>query len=265
MSLDNTIEKIDFLIKVVNEADKGPQGGSCCSEEQPKTSASEQSTCCGGGHHDADVKYLQSPQAVKSGMNLRVTNDQKLLGKLWDECGLGPMEELESLCGVIGSVEEVEDSDNTVQLRWENYDTAWVPIKACSDEGDSKPTLPGVQTSWLSPDKVENKDEEQNENEQEEQTNDNDNESKIKYFASVEDVQVGEGIRVTNDYDLLEKCWEAATVLEANDSKYNYLGIDGVVESKEEDNDTIILRWTSSEAIRLPIQACYRGGKKSAF
>jgi len=263
MSLDNTVEKIDFLIKVVNEANKGDDS-TCCSKEETQKISTE-SACCA---HDVHVKYFSSPEQIKSGMNLLVTTDQKLLGKLWDECGLGPMEELESLCGVIGSVEEVEDSDNTVQLRWENYDTAWVPIKACSDAGNSKPTLPGTQTSWLSPDKVENKDnEENNENEPEEQQNDNDNEdeSQIKFFVSVEDLQVGDNIRVTKNYDLLEKCWEAATVLEPNDSKYNFLGIEGVVESKDEDNDTVTLRWTSSESVRLPVQACYRAGKKSAF
>jgi len=261
MSLDKTIEKIDFLIKVVSEADKGEQT-SCCNEPQ-KTSTVDM-PCCG---HETHVKYFESPNDVKVGMNLKVTTDQKLLGKLWDECGLGPMEELEALCGVIGSVEEVEDSDNTVQLRWENYDTAWVPIKACSDAGDSKPTLPGTQTSWLSPDNEENKDSEQNnQNEPEEQqADDNEDESKIKYLASVEDVEVGESVRVTKNYDLLEKTWGAAKVLEPNDSKYNFLGIQGVIESKDEDNDTVVVRWTSSESARLPVQACYRVGKSSAF
>lgn len=259
MSLDKTIEKLDFLIKVVNDADKGEQF-SCCSEQTQKTSVQE-SSCC--AH---DVKYFQSPNEIKSGMNLRVTNDQKLLGKLWDECGLGPMEELESLCGVIGSVEEVEDSDNTVQLRWENYDTAWVPIKACSDAGDSKPTLPGVQTSWLSPDNVENKDEEETNQNEEEQANDDEDESNIKYFTTVEDVKIGETIRVTKNYDLLEKAWETSiAVLGPNDSKYNFLGIEGAVESKDEDNDTVVIRWTSSESVRLPVQATYRIGRKSAF
>jgi len=262
MSLDKTIEKIDFLIKVVSEADKGEQT-SCCNEPQ-KTSIqdNECSACCG---RETDVKYFQSPNEVKTGMNLKVTTDQKLLGKLWDECGLGPMEELESLCGVIGSVEEVEDSDNTVQLRWENYDTAWVPIKACSDAGDSKPTLPGVQTSWLSPDNEENKDEQNNPNEPEEQQANEDDESHIKYLSTVEDVQVGETIRVTKNYDLLEKAWQAATVLGDNESKYNFLGIEGIVESKDEDNDTVIIRWTSSESVSLPVQACYRVSTKSAF
>jgi len=254
MSFNKTIEKIDFLLSVFNEADKSHhQHESCCPTEH-------KNVCC---ETSKDVKYFQSPSEVKNGMNVRITSDAKLLGKLWDASGLGPMEELESFCDVVGTVQEVEESDNTVELRWENYDTAWIPLKACSDAGDAKPSLPGVQTSWLSPDKEENKDEnaENNQEAEEQQPEDPEDESQIKYFVSVEDVKVGENARITKNYDLLEKCWQEAE-LEANDSKYNYLGIEGVIEKIDEDYDTVEIRWTMSESARIPVQACYRIGKK---
>jgi len=264
MSLDKTVEKIDFLLNVVNEADKGDN--SCCNEKTQKSDeccgVDKKNTCCNDAPSQENVKYFQSSSEVKNGMNVRVTADPKLLGKFWDESHLGPMEEIESLCNVVGNIQEVEESDNTVELRWENYDTAWIPLKACSDAGDTKPTLPGLQTSWLSPDNDENKeDEENNEEEQEEEAQ---NENEIKYFQSVEDVKIGDNVRVTKDYDLLEKHWQTSE-LEPNDSKYNFLGIEGAVEKTDENYDTIEIRWTSSESVRLPVQACHRIVQNSAF
>jgi len=270
-SSDKAVEKIDFLLNVFNDADKAEHGqqDECCGPETKKTDEccgpDTKKTCC---DMNENVQFFKSTSDVKTGMNVRITSDPKFLGKLWDEAGLGPMDELESLCNVIGCIQEIEESDNTVELRWENYDTAWIPVKACSDAGDSKPTLPGVHTSWLSPDNEENKnsDEEEQEEQQEEQQEETEDETQIKYFVSVEDryLKEGVGVRVTKNLDLLEEHWTKSK-LESNDTKYNYLGLEGVVELIDEDYDTIQIR-AGSETIRLPVQACYAApGTKSAF
>jgi len=228
-------------------------------------------------------------------MNARITPDTKLLGRFWDESGLGPMDELESLCNVIGSIQEIEESDNTVELRWENYDTAWIPIKACYDAGENKPTLPGVHTSWLSPNNEENQDSEFKENEHENQQEDEPqfqnederqyllqqqqqqqkekeeeeevDESTIKYFESVEDEYIKPTaiVRVTKNLELLEKYWKQSE-LGGNDTKHAYLGVYGAIQQVEEDDDTIEVRWANYDTVWIPVQACYATpGKKETL
>jgi len=217
------------------------------------TSDQRKEVCCGKDER----KHFQSSRDVKIGMNVRITSDPKLLQKLWSESGLGPMDELKAFCNVVGNVQEIEENDNTVKLRWENYDTAWMPLKACLDAGEIQPTLPK-----MADDKIVNTD--QNNDVEKQRLIDPDDESQIKYFGSNKDVKIGDNVRVTKNYDLLEKCWKEAG-LETDNANYDYLGVEGIVEKIDENCDTVEIRWTSSDSARLPARACYRSGRECLF
>merc|ERR1712228_60590 len=70
---------------------------------------------------------------LRIGMNIKVTNDQQRLAFYWKECELGNIGEkyLEQYLNKIGKITKIDEDDQTVQLRWGNYLTAWIPIQAC--------------------------------------------------------------------------------------------------------------------------------------
>ena len=84
---------------------------------------------------DDDVKedYFDGADddRIKEGNTVKVTQDAKKLQQCWNDAELGPNDQLASFCGCIGKVIEVEEDDDTFKLRWGNYDTCWIPIKAC--------------------------------------------------------------------------------------------------------------------------------------
>merc|ERR1719411_1011657 len=79
------------------------------------------------------VEYLADYEAVEVGQTIYVTTDMALLKEQWAEVELGPLEDhiLKTYLGQPGQVVEIED-DDTVMLRWETYETQWIPVTACS-------------------------------------------------------------------------------------------------------------------------------------
>ena len=69
--------------------------------------------------------------SVRNGDIVHVTPDLALLEKERQKCGLGPNDDKNLYCDNIGLVIEVEDDDDTLQLRWANYDTCYIPFRAC--------------------------------------------------------------------------------------------------------------------------------------
>lgn len=228
MSVQRALDHIDFLLDVLNEADR--------------QIAQEKGTSISGVQFDAsNVKYFESTDAVKTGITVRVTTDINLLNKEWKECGLGSHSELKAFLGQVGKVTEIEDDDDTLQLRWENYDTCWIPVRVCFDAKGAKETLPGMANSWLGDSKQAEKEVTVSEN----------------LFTGVEDdgVKVGNHIQVTKQIKVLENTWKEAE-LGPNDTKNIYLGTIGKIIEIEEDDDTVQLQWANFDTVWIPIKAC---------
>jgi len=87
---------------------------------------------------------------VKTGTSAKVTTNKDWLTQCWNESELGPTDGIESFLGCIGIIQDIEEDDDTIKLRWENFDEIWLPVKACSNANGAKATLPGSTVSWLS-------------------------------------------------------------------------------------------------------------------
>lgn len=68
---------------------------------------------------------------IEEGKTVKVTSKSKKLDTEWTAAELGPNDDKDMYLGCIGKITEVEEDDDTVQLRWANYDTCWIPVKAC--------------------------------------------------------------------------------------------------------------------------------------
>mmetsp|Transcript_19649 Transcript_19649/g.17404 ORF Transcript_19649/g.17404 Transcript_19649/m.17404 type:complete len:144 (+) Transcript_19649:115-546(+) len=134
MSYENALKTVDFLLEVLNEADKPAPA-----DDKPATKAAPKTT-------ESDVKeeYFTSVEddGVTEGKTVQVTKVLKKLEAEWLEAELGLNDDKGMYLGAVGKIVEIEEDDDTVQLRWENYDTCWIPVKACVDAKGAKETLP---------------------------------------------------------------------------------------------------------------------------
>ena len=78
-----------------------------------------------------DLFESAEEDAVAQGNCVKITESKEELKAQWEESELGSHDNLEIYCGAIGKIVDIDDGDNTMKLQWGNFDTAWIPIKAC--------------------------------------------------------------------------------------------------------------------------------------
>eukprot|EP00484_Ammonia_sp_Unknown_P028413 CAMPEP_0197033234 /NCGR_PEP_ID=MMETSP1384-20130603/11700_1 /TAXON_ID=29189 /ORGANISM="Ammonia sp." /LENGTH=130 /DNA_ID=CAMNT_0042463017 /DNA_START=74 /DNA_END=462 /DNA_ORIENTATION=+ len=130
MSYSNALKTVDFLLEILSEADKAaPQNESQSKAQAPVEEIKE-------------GEYFQSVEddGVVEGQTVKVTLNAKRFDEMWDEAELGVNDDKKMYLGAVGKVMEIEEDDDTVQLRWANYDTCWIPIKACVSSNGAEPT-----------------------------------------------------------------------------------------------------------------------------
>ena len=125
MSYDNALKTVDFLLEVLAEADKGAKEDNTSSSQPQKKAAAPKS--------DVKEEYYTSTEddGVEEGKTVKVTVNSARLDECWKEAELGENDDKDMYLGAIGKIMEKEEDDDTVQLRWANLDTCWIPIKAC--------------------------------------------------------------------------------------------------------------------------------------
>lgn len=128
MSYSNALKTIDFLLEVLDEADKAPQS-------EQKTESKPQVA-------DGPLFTSVEDDGVEEGKTVKVTSSSKILGEAWIEAELGANDAKDMYLSAVGKVVEIEEDDDTVQLRYANYDTMWMPIKACFNSNGAEETLP---------------------------------------------------------------------------------------------------------------------------
>eukprot|EP00483_Globobulimina_turgida_P002714 UN02719 len=154
MSYDNALRTVDFLLEVLAEANKpAPQEPAVpkpteATPVEPKAAPESKQE-----PQVSDVKeeYFESVEddGVKENGTVRVTVNAQRLETMWAEAELGVNEDKGMYLGAVGKITEIEEDDDTVQLRWGNYDTCWIPIKACVNSNGAEPTLPNGMNPHL--------------------------------------------------------------------------------------------------------------------
>lgn len=259
MSKERALNLIDEMLRILDKADnKAPHEHSAhCGHAQE---ANKSVTCKATTAEDNfDWKYLTEVKDSFSGKTFRVTKDQKLIEQEWKKSDLGPNDELEHFLGCVGLCIQVEEDDNTLQLRWENMDTCWMPAKACAPAPNLKPTIPKSTADWLPPPGLEQyREDEKNEkndggDKQQQQSNEPE-----ELFETVEDDYVKKGniVQVTRNIAKLEQAWKDAE-LGPNDDLKIYLNGVGQIMDVEEDDDTVQIRWGNLDTCWIPVKALY--------
>merc|ERR1712087_1042869 len=134
MSYANALKTVDFLLEVLAEADKAaPQ------TEQKTESKTQDGPCYTSVEDDG----------IEEGKTVKVTSDIKILNEAWIEAELGENDDKGMYLGAIGKIIEIEEDDDTVKIRYANYDTMWMPIKACVSSNGQAETLPKGMISHL--------------------------------------------------------------------------------------------------------------------
>eukprot|EP01084_Bolivina_argentea_P310928 538128_1 len=92
---------------------------------------------------DVKEEYFTSVEddGVVEGETVKVTVNAQRLDTMWAEAELGINDDKGMYLNAIGKIMEIDD-DDTVQVRWANLDTCWMPIKACVNSNGAEPTLP---------------------------------------------------------------------------------------------------------------------------
>jgi len=286
MSAERCVNIIDGLLNILDEADKR-EGGDQQQQQQQHSHTHESGKTCSHGHsheqghahtheHGKDEHshgsesnqakskisaeaaklfvYFQSLDEIEESQLVQISPDLETLRTKWKEAGLVDNDELGALCGEIGKVVEIETSDDTLQIQWENYDTCWAPAFACGRApSGAKATIPGTNNSWLDESKAVGaeyaeelkRDAEESQNAQEDGP----------LLSGTEDAKEGQTLRVTRDLAILEEKWKTCE-LGPHDNLGQYLGAVGTVQEVAEDDDTVNLRWSNYETAWIPVQAC---------
>jgi len=262
MSKEKALSIIDELLTILDRADnkssctqQHEHSNQCPHSKAAKKSCPSESKPNTQEQDNFDWKYLTDVKDSFAGKTFRVTNDIKLLEQEWKKSDLGPNDDLKVFCGCIGLCIQVEEDDNTLQLRWGNMDTCWMPSKACAPANELKPTIPCQEADWLPPPGLEQyHEDEKNENKPNESSSLSSEPENL--FESVEDdgVKKGKIVQVTRDVSKLEKAWKDSE-LGPNDDLKPYCGVIGQIMDIEEDDDTIQIRWGNLDTCWIPVKA----------
>lgn len=141
MSYENALKTVDFLLDVLAEAEK----------PAPVDKSAASTKGAAASQEDVKEDYFTSVEddGVEEGKTVRVTKVQSQLESTWQEAELGPNDDKAMYLGCVGKIMEIEEDDDTVQLRWANLDTCWMPIKACVDAKGAEETLPSMIISHM--------------------------------------------------------------------------------------------------------------------
>merc|ERR1719471_1945861 len=158
-----------------------------------------------------------------------VTSDLAELKKQWLEAELGELddEDYELYLGRKVRVIEIEEDDDTINVRFDNHDTQWFPVGCLFEEG-AAPAKPAAAASsglvQMTMDTIKER----------------------KYYF------------VTKDLKELKAAWEEAELGELDDEDFEiYLGRKVYAIDLEEDDDTMNVRFDNHDTQWFPVSTLY--------
>jgi len=165
-----------------------------------------------------------------------VTTNLQELKSEWEEADLGPLddEDFELYLGRKVRVIEIEEDDDTCNVRFDNHDTQWFPVGCLYKESEapaaskpeaSKPPASSGGLVQMTMDTIKER----------------------KYYF------------VTKDLGQLKKAWEEAELGELDDEDYQlYLGRKVYAIDLEEDDDTMNVRFDNHDTQWFPVCCLYQ-------
>jgi len=173
----------------------------------------------------------QTMETIKDLKYYTVTGDLAELKKEWAEAELGELddEDFQLYLNRKVRVIEIEEDDDTINVRFDNHDTQWFPVGCLYDEVEG--AAPTVTVTSTGPTKVQ-------------MTMDTIKERKY-YF-------------VTEDMTALKAAWEEAELGELDDEDFQlYLGRKVYAIDLEEDDDTMNVRFDNHDTQWFPVCCLY--------
>jgi len=200
--------------------------------------------------------YLTDADSISEGAHVQVTEDFKLLRKEWAAAELGEIrdEDLALWLLQIGKVIEVEEDDDTVNVRWESYDTVWIPIAACRDAGKEALTSP-PSVSCLAGEPTQ-EEEAKPVFRLKEWTLDGD-----QYYKEISQIKKKQRVQITTDYGYLRQAFPAKGLEEMEDYQ-KIAGYTGDAWELDEENGLVTVRFNNKKTIKVPFVCLYKVNKK---
>merc|ERR1719300_1373129 len=186
----------------------------------------------GTGGNTLSGMQRQTMDTIKDLKYYTVTTDLADLKKQWMEAELGELddEDYELYLGREVRIIEIEEDDDTINVRFDNHDTQWFPVGCLYDEVEG--AAPTVTVTSTGPTKVQ-------------MTMDTIKERKY-YF-------------VTEDMTALKAAWEEAELGELDDEDFQlYLGRKVYAIDLEEDDDTMNVRFDNHDTQWFPVCCLYQ-------
>merc|ERR1719483_1794496 len=174
----------------------------------------------------------QTMDTIKDLKYYSVTTDLAELKKQWMEAELGELddEDYELYLGREVRVIEIEDDDDTINVRFDNHDTQWFPVGCLFKkvEGAAPAAAPAASAE---PGLVQ---------------------------MTMDTIQERKYYYVTKDLAELKKAWEGAELGELDDEDFEiYLGRKVYSVDIEEDDDTMNVRFDNHDTQWFPVSTLY--------
>jgi len=158
---------------------------------------------------------------VEEGEMYVITKDIVALKTAWKEAELGPLDESDFQSYLNREVKalELEEDDETVQVRFDNHDTQWMPASTLYKKCDGEVPVPKMQWTQMNYDGVEE----------------------------------GEMYVITKDISALKAAWKEAELGPLDESDFqSYLEREVKALEKEEDDETIQVRFDNHDTQWMP-------------
>merc|ERR1719193_398622 len=185
----------------------------------------------------ASGKVAMTMETIQDLKYYTITTDLQELKTQWAEAELGELddEDYEVYLGREVRVIEIEEDDDTINVRFDNHDTQWFPVGCLYSKEESAPAAAAPPAAAPAPAASSNL---------VQMTMDTIKERK-KYF-------------VTADLKQLKTAWEEAELGELDDEDFQiYLGREVYAIDLEEDDDTMNVRFDNHDTQWFPVSCLY--------
>merc|ERR1740123_1349572 len=185
------------------------------------------------------VKVQMNMDTIRERKYYFVTEDMTQLKTHWEEAELGPLddEDFQLYLGRKVYAIDLEEDDDTMNVRFDNHDTQWFPVCCLYEEQEgvapvaAAPTGPNAGKTMMGMDNIA---------------------ERKKYF-------------ITEDLAELKAKWEEAELGPLDDEDFEkYLGREVYAIDLEEDDDTMNVRFDNHDTQWFPVSCLYQAGAAPA-
>jgi len=182
-------------------------------------------------------------ETIKERKTYTITKDLVHLKKDWYAAELGELddEDFEKYLGRVIKTIDIEEDDETVNVRFDNHDSQWFPVTVLFEEVEGAAAAKPVAKQVATP--VE----------------------PAMERMTIETIQERKKYFITKDLVELKKYWYEAELGELDDEDFEkYLGREVYAFDTEEDDETMNVRFDNHDSQWFPVQVLFRPVQASA-